>query len=150
MRPSPGHSARGPEPRGRPDHDGYRADLRGDPDWRPLEQLARICRQHPERPPVQPGDFMYMGQVVHPQQPTVFMYKHIHSRRYPCLADLGHAYTVKATDPRQASLPSLTCQALPDLAAALTHVYDLQPAPITSPPTPTGRQRPPLPPGLER
>lgn len=153
----PAHTPNTP---GKPTSAGYRADLQAEPDWRPLEQLARICGAHTELPSVAPGDFMYMGRLVHPQQPTVVMYKHSGTRRHLCLDDLGHAYTVKATGPRRAPIGSLTCQPLPDLASALAQVYDPRLARFATAGTPShpsgpptvesrpGSPPPPAPPGL--
>ena len=107
-----------------PRHDGYRYTLGGGVVRRPLERLARLCHHHPALPAFDPDeDFMYIGRLVHPQHPTVFLYKHVVTWRYLCLDDMGHAYTVRATDPRRAPLDNLTCRTLTGLAAALARVY---------------------------
>lgn len=74
--------------------DGYRLDLSSQPDWRPLEQLQRLCAQRSEFPVVDLAGFIYCGQLVGAAGPPVALYKHGRTRRYLCLDACGHAYVV--------------------------------------------------------
>jgi hypothetical protein len=71
---------------------GYVYDHTTKPDRRPLARVARMCRDHPALPDLDPGDFMYMGRVVHPTRPPILLYKHTLTRRYLHLDTTGHAY----------------------------------------------------------
>lgn len=106
---------------------GYRWDPDSEPDWRPLEQVARICHEHPTLPHVDPDGFMYMGQFVHPTRHTIVMYKHIATRRYLNLDHAGHAYAVRLQP--ECFLPGFDvdadCRVLGDLASAIARVQGL-------------------------
>ena len=108
----------------------YVYDDAAEPDWRPLEQVARICRDHPALPDLDPDDFMYMGRYVHP--PTrheVLAYKHLVTRRYLHLDHAGHAYTVRLQP--ECLLPGfdvdVVCRVRGDLTSAVEHTLDLAP-----------------------
>ena len=78
---------------------GYGYDHTTAPDWRPLEQLARVCRDNPELARLDPDDFMYMGRAAHPTRPPILHYKHILTRRYLYLDGAGHAYAPRRNPP---------------------------------------------------
>ncbi len=72
------------------------------PDWRPLETLSSLVRQRPDLPHFHPCEFMYMCAVRVPRrQLVIHLYKHIDTRRYLNLDDVGHAYAYvyRETDP---------------------------------------------------
>ena len=63
-----------------------------EPDWRPLEALARICRVHPRLPDLDPGKFTYMGRFADRSGLPILLYKHTLTRRYLNVDHAGHAY----------------------------------------------------------
>jgi hypothetical protein len=64
-----------------------------EPDWRPLEAVARLSRATDELPAIEECDFMYMTYVEEPSTALrIHLYKHIETRRYLNLDDGGHAY----------------------------------------------------------
>ncbi len=70
-----------------------RFEWRADPEWRPLEAVARLSRTSSQLPPFHEGEFMYMGAVTNRRKRlTIHLYKHIDTRRYLNLDDAGHAY----------------------------------------------------------
>ena len=63
------------------------------PDWRPLEALSSLVRQRADLPHFHPGEFMYMAAVRGTDLDlVVHLYKHVDTRRYLNLDDVGHAY----------------------------------------------------------
>ena len=112
---------------------GYGYDHTTAPDWRPLEQLARVCRDNPELPRLDPDDFMYMGRTAHPTRPPILHYKHILTRRYLYLDGAGHAYAPAPKPARDAG----SYTAIRDLREAVARVLGgVTPtsAPIERPP----------------
>lgn len=68
----------------------------GDPVWGPLEAVARIARTTPTLPSFHEGEFMYMAAVRGARQRvTVHLYKHVDTREYLNLDDVGHAYAYR-------------------------------------------------------
>lgn len=64
-----------------------------EPEWGPLEAVARVSRMTPELPSFHPGEFMYMYRVDNERKGLrIHLYKHIDTRRYINLDDAGHAY----------------------------------------------------------
>jgi hypothetical protein len=104
-----------------------------EPDWRPLEALARICRAHPELPDLDPGAFMYMGRYDEPDRVPILLYKHTLTRRYLNVDPAGHAYRYTPS-PAGAG----RYEPIRDLGSALAWVQGASP----TTPLPTGR--PPL------
>lgn len=68
----------------------YRVVFPDNPEWAPLERLARL--RHPELPRIDPGEFLYMGMLSRRGLPRVHLYKHSTTRKYLNLDDNGHAY----------------------------------------------------------
>jgi hypothetical protein len=95
------------------------------PDWRPLEAVARLSRTTHEIPSIKMCDFMHMACVEEPWTALrIQLYKHIETRRYLNLDDAGHTYQycgqLDDDDVESGGLYRL----LPTLAEALHHVVD--------------------------
>lgn len=100
----------------------YRWEAGDAPDWLPLERFAEVtARLHLGR--LQPDDFTYMGRVRARGRPAIHLYKHIATRRYVNLDDVGHAYRFLGVvgDPL---LPSARSRYEPwcDVRSAVEHV----------------------------
>lgn len=63
-----------------------------DPNWRPLEALARHARESSDLPSFHEGEFMYMASARSQDGRTIHLYKHRDTRRYLNLDDQGDAY----------------------------------------------------------
>lgn len=112
----------------------YRRDHDAAPDWRPLEQVARACRDHPALPDLDPDDFMYMGRIVHPTQRPIHLYKHVLTRRYLNLDPAGHAWAFTPT-PASGALPYRPKRDLASVVAWVQGGVTPLPAPTTEPPS---------------
>ena len=102
-----------------------RFDIDAPADWAPLEQLARLCRERPDLPELDPDQFMYMGRAIRRGLPPVLLYKHVWTRRYLNLDHLGHAFSVTSVaTPRvdQSDGVLLICRPFRDVASALAWV----------------------------
>jgi hypothetical protein len=98
----------------------YCFTVEAEPDWAPLEQLCRLCRASPKLPPLDPGEFMYMGRVGAARRPPIHLYKHVYSRRYLNLDDAGHAFRIQwRLRPGAGDIAVATCQPHRDLLSAL-------------------------------
>jgi hypothetical protein len=96
-----------------------------DPEYSPLEAIARLSRATDELPAIDECDFMYMGCVVEPSTTLrIHLYKHIETRHYLNLDDGGHTYQycgqLDEDDMKSGGMYRL----LPTLAEALHLVVD--------------------------
>lgn len=67
-----------------------------EPDWAPLEKLARLVAQAPQLPQFHPMEFMYMAELRGDHRHvTIHLFKHIDTRRYVNLDNGGHAYAYR-------------------------------------------------------
>lgn len=98
----------------------YCLDLRSEPDWAPLEQLARLCGERTGLPELDPHDFMYMGTLTADDGRVVQLYKHVNTRRYLNLDTAGHTYSVTAS-----AGSHVAARVLPDLRSAVLKVLRL-------------------------
>ena len=84
-----------------------RYDHRGEPDWAPLEKVARVARRSRELPPFHEGEFMYMACVRNTRQRVaIHLYKHYDTRRYLNLDEAGHAYAYRGSTGDESDLGS--------------------------------------------
>ena len=102
-----------------------RLHMPDEPDWRPLEAVARLSRVTDALPAIDECDFMYMAYVEEPSTALrIYLYKHIETRRYLNLDDGGHAYRycgqLDEDDRKSGGMYTL----LPTLADALHIVVD--------------------------
>ena len=75
-----------------------RLELPEQPEWAPLEAVARLARSSPELPSFHEGEFMYMAVVRNSRKKlTIHLYKHINTRRYLNLDEGGHAYAYRGS-----------------------------------------------------
>ena len=104
-----------------------RHDDTAEPDWRPLETLARICHAHPELPDLDPGAFMHIGRHDEPDRAPILLYKHTLTRRYLNVDHAGHAY-------RYTPSPSgaQRYEPIPDLGSALAWVQGASTTPVAA------------------
>lgn len=102
-------------------------DYDAPPDWRPLERLETLTRDHPTLPHVDADRFMYMGRAVRAGDADVHLYKHIDTRRHLNLDDAGHAYVTTYLGRRAADTVTLQCRPLRDLASALDRLRPQSP-----------------------
>lgn len=94
----------------------------GDAAWAPLERLARLTRESESLDSIAACEFMFMTRVGRRRpRPSIYLYKHIFTRRYLNLDAAGHAYRYIGprdimSDYRGRYVPHRT------LAAALHHL----------------------------
>lgn len=60
--------------------------------WEALRRVAALTRRAADLPTLHPCEFMFMGRVDRRRRASIWLYKHIWSRRYINLDDAGHAY----------------------------------------------------------
>lgn len=95
-----------------------------EPDWRPLEAVARLSRATDELPSIKTCDFMYMDCVAELRPGRIHLYKHVETRRYLNLDDGGHAYRYCGPLDDDDIESGGRYRLLPTLAEALHHVVD--------------------------
>jgi hypothetical protein len=104
----------------------YQLEVEGQPNWGPLERLARLTRHCRALPALRVDEFMYMGCLVAVDRPAIHMYKHIDSRHYLHLDTAGHAFRVTRVLPRLLGLGLIVdCEPIRHLASALVPVLGL-------------------------
>ena len=59
--------------------------------WAPLMRFG-LAMARADLPAIDPDDFMLMGRIERKDRPRLWLYKHIHTRRYVNLADDGTPY----------------------------------------------------------
>ena len=59
--------------------------------WGPLMRFG-LAAARDGLPALDPEEFMFMGRVVRKGRPDLWLFKHIYSRRYANLTDVGQAY----------------------------------------------------------
>lgn len=73
-------------------------DLDSEPEWAPLQQIARLSRESHELPSFHEGEFMYMARLTNARKRlTIHLYKQYDTRRYLNLDDAGHAYEYRGS-----------------------------------------------------
>lgn len=60
--------------------------------WEPLEQLTERVAADPSLPTIMPCEFMFMGRADLRGRPSIWLYKHVDTRRYLNLGDDCRAY----------------------------------------------------------
>lgn len=71
----------------------------GVPVWDPLERLAHVVWQRPDVPQFHPGEFCSMGAIRNKRLGLrIHLYKHLDTRGYLNLDDVGHAYAYQPRD----------------------------------------------------
>jgi hypothetical protein len=78
-----------------------------EPDWKPLEAVARIARDSADLPSFHEAEFMYMASANDsPTGRIIHLYKHRDTRCYLSLDDAGHAYEYCGSSPGVSSASS--------------------------------------------
>jgi hypothetical protein len=99
--------------------------LPDEPDWRPLEAVARLSRATDELPSIKTCDFMHMACVEEPSAALrIQLYKHVETRRYLNLDDGGHAYQYSGQLDEDDIESGGRYRLIPTLAEALHSVVD--------------------------
>lgn len=99
-----------------------------EPDWEPLERTCELTRLTDDLITIHPSDFMYVARIVTIEPlglPDVHLYKHVDTRCYLNLDELGRAY--RGTSRKPSSRKGRKTWAgwyrpLPDLATAIAYL----------------------------
>jgi hypothetical protein len=70
----------------------------GEPVWAPLQRVCALSAGHPHLPRVDAHEFMYMGRLITSGRGAIHLYKHVDTRRYLSLDEMGHSYRVVKTE----------------------------------------------------